>query len=276
MNPLFRQPWLQKGATTLYACQFDQRFSYCAYVPDCYDGEQPGNHPFVVLIHGTDRTAQKYRDGFKEFAEATGAIILAPLFPAGIIDPEELNAYKFIESHEIRYDEILLAMIKEFSGKYGVACDKFLLFGFSGGAQFVHRFYYLHPERLHGVSVASPGNVTLLDETRDWFVGTRGAAVRFGKEINEELLRKVPVQLVIGSEDNMVLKTGAENPFWLEGVDAAGSSRLERIRTLRDGMVEKGISVRYDEVQGVSHEGMKLFEPVQRFFGEVLSRLEAF
>ncbi|AJY75392.1 hypothetical protein [Paenibacillus beijingensis] len=271
MDPLQQRQRLEKGATTLYASQFDQRFSYCAYVPKSFDAEHPQHGRLIVLIHGTDRNAQIYRDAFSDLAEQTGAMVLAPLFPAGIIEAGELNAYKFVRFHDIRFDHVLLSMIDEFSSKYGVAFERFLLFGFSGGAQFVHRFYYLHPQLLEGVSIASPGNVTLLDDTRDWFVGTRGFEEQFGSKLDLERLREVPVQLVIGSLDCEIQKTGKENPFWQEGVEVAGDSRLARIRTLRDNMIRNGIRVRYDEVEDAAHEGKKLFPVVQSFFGEILA-----
>lgn len=271
MNPLRQRGPLEKGATTLHASCSDQRFSYCAYVPKSFDAANPQHRRLIVLIHGTDRNAQAYRDAFSGLAEETGAMVIAPLFPAGIIEAGELNAYKFVRFHDIRFDRLLLSMIDELSAKYGVTFERFLLFGFSGGAQFVHRFYYLHPHLLSGVSIASPGNVTLLDDSRDWFVGTRGFEEQFGSKLDVEKLRVVPVQLVIGALDCQILKTGPDNPFWLEGVEVAGDSRLARIRTLRDNMIHNGIRVRYDEVEGAAHEGNKLFPAVQSFFRDILT-----
>lgn len=264
----------QKGATSLYACQYDQRFSYCAYIPSHFAETDPSKHPLLVVIHGTERSAQLYRDEFKDFAESTGAVILAPLFPAGIGEPGELNSYKMIKYRDIRFDRVLLAMIEEFTGQYGISDEKFLLFGFSGGGQFVHRFYYLHPGRLLGVSVAAPGNVTLLDSSMDWFTGTRDFNEQFGTGLKWGELRQVPVQLVIGSEDNKVLGTGKDNPYWLPGVEIAGDTRLERIGTLRDNWMSAGIRVRYDEVPGAAHEGMKLIPPVKDFLAGILKTNE--
>jgi poly(3-hydroxybutyrate) depolymerase len=89
---------------------------------------------------------------------------LAPLFPSGIIDPSDEDNYKFIKYHDIRFDHVLLAMIDEVAIKYRVNKDRFLLHGFSGGGQFVHRFFYLHPKRLMGVSIGAPGRITYLIE----------------------------------------------------------------------------------------------------------------
>ncbi|MBN2984417.1 hypothetical protein [Cohnella algarum] len=261
--------WLEKGATMLCASRYDQRFSYCAYVPKSYDEVRPGKHALVVLVHGTDRAAQRYRDEWIDFAERHGAFVLAPLFPAGIIEENELNAYKFVKYHDIRFDLVLLAMVEELAGKYGVEFGRFALFGFSGGAQFVHRFYYLHPERLSAVSIASPGNVTLLDDSLDWFVGTRDFRKQFGSPIEQDKLRDIPVQLVVGALDCETLPKGDESPFWQEGVDYAGDSRIARIRSLKRSMEKHGIRVRLDEIPGVKHEGVKLF-PAVKFFLEGL------
>lgn len=262
---------LERGATSLYACQYDQRFSYCAYIPSHFDENNPLKHPLLVVIHGTERSAQLYRDEFKEFSERTGAIILAPLFPAGIGEPGELNSYKMIKYQDIRFDYVLLAIIQEFTVQYGISGQKFLLFGFSGGGQFVHRFYYLHPDRLLGVSIASPGNVTLLDQSFKWFAGIRDFKEQFGTDLQWEEMRRVPVQLVIGGLDNKRMASGKANPFWLPGVEIAGNTRLERIRTLCENWTSEGIQVRYEEVPGVAHEGFKLVSTVKVFFAEILN-----
>jgi predicted peptidase len=47
------------GRTTLFACQFDQRFSYCLYVPRSYDEDGETTYPLAVIVHGTNRTAQE-------------------------------------------------------------------------------------------------------------------------------------------------------------------------------------------------------------------------
>ncbi|RNB79151.1 alpha/beta hydrolase [Brevibacillus nitrificans] len=262
---------LERGATPLYASQFDQRFSYCAYIPSYFAETDPLKHSLLVVIHGTERSAQLYRDEFKQFSEETGAVILAPLFPAGIGEPGELNSYKMIKYRDIRFDHVLLAMIQELTERYGISGEKFLLFGFSGGGQFVHRFYYLHPDRLLAVSVAAPGNVTLLDPSMDWFTGIRDFEEQFGTDIKLEEMSRVPVQLVIGSEDNRFLEVGRDSPFWLPGVEIAGNTRLERIRTLRKNWASQGIQIRYEEVPGVGHEGMKLLHAVKAFFAGALN-----
>ncbi|WP_126424779.1 alpha/beta hydrolase [Brevibacillus marinus] len=259
-------------ATTLFACQYDQRFSYYAYVPKNYDENGSLTYSLAVIVHGTARTAQQYRDAFADFAEATNTIILAPLFPAGITAPRELSSYKFVQFGGIRFDHVLLAMIEELAEKYRIAKDKFLLHGFSGGGQFAHRFFYLHPDRLLGVSIGAPGYITYLDRCKPWYVGVADFAEQFGRELSIEQMRRVPVQLVIGSEDVDTWEINDhDSPFWMEGIDAFGKTRLERLSALRDNYEREGIQVRYDVVPGVAHEGFKVLAAVKAFFSDILA-----
>ena len=57
------------GRTTVYACQADQRFSYCAYVPQSYREDGSERYRLFVAVHGTMRDMAAYRDAFIPFAE---------------------------------------------------------------------------------------------------------------------------------------------------------------------------------------------------------------
>jgi len=191
--------YYETGETSYFACQADQRFGYCLYVPREFSRDQASRYALVVIVHGTNRTAQDYRSQFRAFAEEPQCVVLAPLFPSGILEPRELNNYKFIKFHDIRYDQVLLSMIDEVAQYYGLNAARFLLHGFSGGGQFVHRFFYLHSTRLLGVSIGAPGMVTLFDQERDWHCGIRGFEREFGVSPDIESMRAVAVQTVIGA-----------------------------------------------------------------------------
>jgi hypothetical protein len=259
------------GSTTLFASTVDQRFSYCLHVPRDYPGRD-GRLPLVVLQHGTGRSSQEYRDNFVDFAERFQCVVLAPLFPAAIGDPDDLHNFKFIKYRDIRFDLILLAIIDEVGERFDVVTDKFYLYGYSGGGQFVHRFFYLHPHRLAAVSIGAPGRITLIDPEKEWWLGWRGMAEAIGVAPKPELLSTVPVQMVVGGDDVEtweINNRGDSN--WMDGVEETGTTRIERITTLRKNFEEQGISVRMDVVPGVAHEPMKVLEPVKDFFGSMLT-----
>jgi dienelactone hydrolase len=262
------------GATTVFAARADQRFGYCLYVPSGYDDDAAEPWPVVVVVHATDRTAQRYRDAFADFAEAYGVVVVAPLFPAGIGAPGDLDGYKFVESHGVRYDMVLLAILDEVAGLYRVDVERVLLHGFSGGGHFAHRFLYLHPERLRAVSIGAPGAVTLLDETRPWWTGVADLEARFGRPIDLDAMSRVAVQTVIGADDTdtwEITFTPAA-PLWMEGANDAGVTRLDRIDALRRSLERAGVAVRHDVVPGTGHLGWPLVPAVQAFFADVLAR----
>lgn len=262
--------YLLSGATIGVASQVDQRFSYMLYVPKRRESD-PARYPLVVMQHGTGRTATRYRDAMIEFAEQERVVILAPYFPAGIIDPNDLHNFKFLEYRGIRFDLILLGMVEEVARKLPIESEKFLLHGFSGGGQFAHRFLYAHPQRLLAVSIGAPGRMTLLDETTEWWLGTKNFAEIFGSPPDIEAIRKVKIQLVVGDQDNEsweINNQGDSN--WLPGLEKQGATRIERIETLRQNFLDHEIGTRFDVVEGVAHEGTKVLDEVSEFFRDVL------
>ncbi|WP_342239555.1 alpha/beta hydrolase [Inquilinus sp. OTU3971] len=265
------------GATTVYACGLDQRFSYCAYVPEDYDEDGSDRWPLAVIVHGTERGMQSYRDGFADFAERHGVIVLAPLFPVGITEPGDLSSYKLLRAGDLHYDAVLLAMIAETQARYRVEGDRVLMYGFSGGGHFTHRFLYLHPERLLGASIGAPGIVTLLDFEHDWWVGVRNFEAVFGKPLDLDAIRRVPVHMVIGGDDTetweITVKPG--DAWWMPGADIAGRNRQDRMRSLCRSLEAQGITVQQDTIPGIGHDDRQLLGAVKSFFGEVLARRQS-
>lgn len=260
------------GQTTVFASRLDQRFSYCCYVPEDYDEDGDRRYAVAVIVHGTERGMQYCRDAFMDFAEANGCIVLAPLFPVGIAAPGELSSYKLLRHGALHYDAVLLSMVDELQDKYRLAGDRFLLYGFSGGGHFAHRFLYLHPERLLAASIGAPGVVTLLDEKHDFWVGVRDFERRFGKAIDLDAIRRVPVQMLIGGDDTETweIAIGPEDDWWMPGADLAGANRQDRMRSLKASLERHGIAVRHDVVPGIGHDDREMLGPVKAFFAGVL------
>jgi poly(3-hydroxybutyrate) depolymerase len=258
----------RRGKTPVFASQHDQRFAYCLYVPADLG---PGSAPLVVIQHGTERNFLLYRDHLAAFADEHGAVVLAPLFPAGIVDPDDLHNFKFIAYRGIRYDEVLLAMVAEVAARYPVDAGTFYLHGFSGGGQFAHRFLYLHPDRLAGVSIGAPGRVTQLDDSLPWWLGTRDFEQRFGRPVDLDALRRVPVLMVVGDQDVETWEIdNPGEPNWMDGAEQAGETRIDRLRTLGRNFTAHGIDVRFVLVPGVAHRGSLTLPPVRDFFGELI------
>lgn len=239
------------GRTPSFSCQAHRSFSYCLYVP-----RSRPVRSLLVVVHDTMRNNQALRDLFADHAERTGSLVLAPLFPGSLADPLELDHYKYLRAGDMRYDEVLLTMVGEVAERYALNAERFALFGFSGGAHFVHRFLYVWPERVSVAVVAAPGSVTLPDPQRSWWAGLADFELRFGRPVDWDALRRVPILLVAGALDTDPKGTvqSPDHPFWVEGADAAGNNRVERTRSLREYLGRAGVEASYEEIPGAGHE----------------------
>ena len=264
------------GPTSIYSSKHDPRFPYCLYVPPSLGqgGEKP---ELIVAMHGTGRGFTGYRDAFSAFARWNNCIILAPLFPIGVMGDGYRDGFKYMREGNLRYDHVLLAIVEEVSERYGISFDRFGLFGYSGGGHFAHRFLMLQPNKLWGVSIGAPGSVTLLDPSRDWWVGTRNFAELFGQELDIPAMKQVAVQMVVGAADletwEITHKPGGRN--WMPDANHAGTNRPERLASLRDNFAEHGITARFDLVPNTPHDGVKVVPVVEDFFAGELRRIRA-
>jgi predicted esterase len=264
------------GETTVFASRADPRFSYALYVPPTFN---EGPHPaeLIVAMHGTGRSFIAYRDAFTEFGRWNNCLILCPLFAAGVRGDDNRDGFKYLREADIRYDLVLIDMVEEIASRYGRAFDRFALFGYSGGGHFTHRFLILHPRRLWAASIGAPGSVTLLDPNRDWWVGVRDIEDRFGISLDPESLRQVPVHMVVGNADletwEITHREGSR--YWMPGANDAGRTRPERLDSLCRSFEAAGVSVRFDLVPGVAHDGLRCVDHAKAFFADTLAARRA-
>ena len=259
------------GQTAIFASSVDPRLHMVLYVPPiAADGRKLD---LLVAVHGTGRTsAIDFRDGFAEFGFYNDCAILCPIFPVNVLGDGARSGYKFLEEGDIRYDKVVLAMVEEMAQKYRQDWSRFAMFGFSGGGHFTHRFAILHPEKLWAASVGAPGSVTLLDPTRDWWVGIRDLEARFGKAFRADELANVPVHMVVGDADletwEITHKSGSK--YYMDGANDAGENRPARLEALAKSFRDAGVKVTFDRVPGISHDRMKVLGHVKDFLAKVL------
>lgn len=247
--------------------QSDPRFAYCAYVPASADPQSP--RALTVVVHGSTRVADQYRDAFVDYADKTGSVVLAPLFPCGILGPGDTESYKFVVRDHVRFDLALLGMVEEARARWGaqIAPGRFCLFGYSGGGQFAHRFAYLQPACLMALSIGAPGKVTLPQEDLPWWRGLGGLDALVDRRPDLTALRQVPIHLVVGDRDleegNVVTRIGS--PHWMEGINDAGRNRVALIETLYTQYQAVGCDVERTIVPDVAHDGFAVVGAASAF-----------
>ncbi|WP_118134499.1 alpha/beta hydrolase [Oceanicella sp. SM1341] len=270
-----RRSLYKRGKTASVACKADPRFSYMLYVPEI----DPAGPPPALLVsmHGTARQQELYRTSFAEFGQYNNCVVLAPLFPIGVRGDDNSDGYKYILEGDIRYDEVLLAMVAEVEAALGVSFPRFMLFGFSGGGHFTHRFLFLHADRLSAACIGSPGSVTLLDDSRDWWVGIRNVKEMFGLEVDYDALARVDVHLVVGAADletwEITHQPGSQH--WMEGANDAGATRIERNTALMNSLKAHGVQATQSIAPNVSHSMTGVLPYVKDFFLAHLQRQRA-
>ncbi|CAN7623575.1 hydrolase [Variovorax sp. LjRoot175] len=265
------------GPSTIYASRSDPRFSYCTYVPHHIGSAGTRPMQLIVVMHGTGRAFVNYREAFSGFAKWNDCIVLCPLFPVGVRGDGNRDGFKQLIEADIRYDRILLDMVAEVGEKFDCDFNRFALFGYSGGGQFANRFALLHPERLWAVSIGAPGSVTQIDPQQGWWVGTQDFDTRFGKPLDLEALRRVPVHMVAGKADietwEITHRPGGKH--FMPGANDAGPTRPERLQTLRRSFEAAGVQVVFDLLDNVPHNGLACVGRVQDFLARVLRELRA-
>jgi pimeloyl-ACP methyl ester carboxylesterase len=247
--------------TPFFAAPNEPRCSYCLYVPTSWTPET--RMPVLVAVHGTGRNVGELREGFIPFAERHGVIVVTPLFPVGIDDPDDVHNYKTLNTHGIRFDLVLLDILEQVRIRWNAEHDSVLLCGHSGGGQFAHRFLYLHPDRVAGVAVGAPGGVTLLDDSLAWPDGIGDTRQRFGVTVDPDAVARVPVLLVVGGDDD-----GRAD---LAAMGEGDHSRPERLDRLGESLTRHGAAVRQVVVPGVGHSAPGTRPPVIDFFTTLLT-----
>lgn len=157
----------------------------------------PGQ-PVLVAVHGLRRGAQEQAALFGPHAADQGRIVIAPLF-----DLQSWPRYQRLGNGAASG---LLGLLAGLGDELAVPLDRFDLFGFSGGAQFAHRFAMLHPERLNHLFLASAGWYTFPDlAPYPYGLGVSSGSVearalRMQSKLDDFL--RLPVEVCVGERDN--------------------------------------------------------------------------
>ncbi|SEQ10612.1 hypothetical protein SAMN05428969_1996 [Devosia sp. YR412] len=256
---------VRREASPIVALKSDPRFSFTLYVPP----ELHADTPILVAIHGNMRNLIATRDAFADLARWKNVVVVAPLFPHGVLGDDNKDGFKFIKEGSIRYDDLLLEIVEQAKQHCGLRARKFALFGFAGGGQFAHRFALLHPHRLWAASIAAPGSVTLLDDSKKWWVGIKDVNEVLGMEIDREALARLPIHLVVGDAD-VDPGTNDQSHVWMPGGRDAGETAMERLRSLEASLRAQGVEVEFSVMPRKGHVLADLVPASKDFFARHL------
>jgi poly(3-hydroxybutyrate) depolymerase len=161
--------------------------------------------PVLIAVHGVNRDANVYRDAWARMAVERGFIVVAPEFSkASFPDNESFSSGGITldgkpqprERWTFSAIDPLFAAIK---ARTGTKVPRYVLYGHSGGAQFVQRFVLMMPEARYARAIAAnAGWYTMPDLASDLPYGLRGSPV---DEAGLKAALGRPLWILLGSKD---------------------------------------------------------------------------
>lgn len=186
------------------------------------------SRPPLVAIHGIRRGARSQARAFAARAAAEGRPVIAPLF-----GKSAWPRYQQVVRGE-RADLALLGLMDELRLAGIWRARQFTLAGYSGGAQFAHRFALLYPHLIERLTVTAAGWYTMPDAAAfPYGFGARRPGDEWGARLGAGLdgLLRLPVNVCVGAND-----AADENTRQRPELDAQGPDRLARATSWIDAL----------------------------------------
>lgn len=209
----------------------------------------------LVSVHGIAREVHEMARCLAPLAEATGRIVVLPLF-----DKAQWPQYQRAACRN-RADQALLGLLTALENEGRIPTGPVDLAGFSGGAQFAHRFTWLYPHRIGRLTVSSAGWWTFPDETAFPYgmgpskEGPKAASLWLRTNLRAFLDRDIVIR--VGALDSTVDANTRSGPR----IDAQqGRDRLTRAyrwaAALSDAAKDHGLPDRidFDVLAGCGHD----------------------
>jgi pimeloyl-ACP methyl ester carboxylesterase len=217
----------------------DRLTDYFEFVPTRVDRRAP----LLVSVHGVSMNAREHAELFAEQAERLGVVVVAPFFA-----PECFPGYQRPAGRRGRSIRFLERVVADVRARHGLVRSRFSLFGFSGGAQFAHRYALLRPRRVRALIVAAAGWYTWPDRLLPYPLGLGPRPGRGRLRIRLRRFLRIPVRIAVGELDDA--RDPTLNPA-SEIDQLQGQNRIERARSwaeaLRRAAAARGL------VPAVSH-----------------------
>lgn len=151
--------------------------------------------PPLVLVHGVGRDHNALAAAFLPVAERLGIELVLPVFTS-----RRHRGYQRLQTSEPgRSAADILDAILEHAGT-GPG-ETVALFGFSGGAQFAHRYALIRPGRVAALSLGAAGWYTFPDPNQPFPYGVAAGSVPGGGPIDLGAFLRLPIQVLVGERD---------------------------------------------------------------------------
>ncbi len=162
----------------------------------------------MVLVHGASgRPTEQFR-AFLPAAIEHDIPLLVPHFERPAYAGFQRLAGK---EGKLAAAEALHRTVAHYTPSVAMTASQVDLVGFSGGAQFAHRYAMLYPERVRRLVVAAAGWYTIPDTTRRFPHGTNTQSLTGRESVDTEAFLRIPIRVMVGERDterDELLRTG--------------------------------------------------------------------
>lgn len=156
----------------------------------------PGG-PVLVSVHGISRNARAHATLLGPLAAAHGALVVAPIY-----DAARFPDYQRLGPRGERPHEALDRILDDVGRRADADTSRFRLFGYSGGAQFAHRYAMLHPRRVTSLGLGASGWYTFPDSGKRFPFGLRPARHMDDARVDLEGFLDLRIRVFVGELDN--------------------------------------------------------------------------
>ncbi len=177
------------GRITKRRLECNPRTRYLRFLPRHPD---PARLP-MVCVHGISRHARGHLEAFVPWAERSGTEIIAPLY-----DRRRYRGYQRLRSsnRHLNAAAALDAILAD-----TMADRPCLLFGFSGGAQFAHRYAMVRPGAVAALALAAAGWYTFPTRAASFPYGLAAGRLPASLSIRRTGFLRLPKCVLVGDRD---------------------------------------------------------------------------
>lgn len=196
--------------------------------------------PIFIAVHGISRCAIDQARLFAPFIEAVGGTLVAPIF-----SKKRFSGYQRLGSSGkgCRPDLALRQMIADVHASQNRPNRPVVMFGYSGGGQFVHRYAMAYPRQVLRMAIAAAGWFTFPDRRLRFPEGIKQTTKLPDLTFDNARFLKIPTLVLVGANDterDAALNKGKRLD------QRQGDHRVARARRWIDAMKSAARQFRYD------------------------------
>lgn len=251
---------------------------YYVYVPPSFF-EDPQKGKTLIAVHGYSgrkdnqsgrKRVQRAAERWSHLADRNRWVVIAPHFD----EKRFKNNYQRLNFDGVRADTRLDEIVFETANRLrGIRTEKLMLFGFSGGGQFVHRYAAFHPNRIERAVAAAAGWYLWPDATLPYPIGTE--AVRLQKLPKPQIrkLCRLNLLIIVGEYDadqgtfRKTFKRHNLSVLQGEGRRIRAQNWIEALKK-HSGIEEKDFKITFKIAPNTGHA---ISKRLRRMAGEFLS-----